>query len=65
MALARVCIHNNGLDCTEEKCNTRCGWNPRGRKARKKQIETKGLTMREDGICRLVLKKGAANGKSR
>ena len=60
MALARLCIHNGACDCTDKRCSVKCGWNPKGAEARKNDIQTKGLTEKADGTCRLVVKKGAA-----
>lgn len=52
----RDCIHNNGCVCSDARCSVKCGWNPRGAKARQKEIRTKGLTKREDGMRRLNIK---------
>ena len=60
MAQERKCIHNNAIDCTDARCSVKCGWNPRGAAARKKLLETKGLTEKADGTRGLVLKKGVA-----
>ena len=57
----RTCIHNAACFCEERRCSVKCGWNPRGAKARTKEIRTKGLTKREDGTRRLDVKKGAAS----
>lgn len=62
MATERACIHNTACFCSESRCSLKCGWNPRGAKARQKEIRTKGLKQREDGLRRLVVKKGAGNG---
>lgn len=61
--MERACIHNSAITCSDGRCTVKCGWNPRGIAARKKQIEGKGLTEREDGIRRLVIKKGAGNAR--
>ena len=60
---SRTCIHNVGCFCEEARCSIKCGWNPRGAKARSEMIANGGLTARKDGIRRLVLKKGAGNEK--
>lgn len=60
MPTERACIHNTACFCTEARCSVKCGWNPRGAAERKKLIQTKGLTEKEDGTRRLVVKKGAA-----
>lgn len=61
--IARTCIHNPGCMCEDARCSIKCGWNPRGAAARQKEIRTNGLTARNDGRRRLVLKKGAGNEK--
>ncbi len=61
MATERVCIHNIGVTCADSRCSIKCGWNPRGETARKKALRSGNLTQREDGIRRLVVKKGAAH----
>ena len=55
MATERTCIHNSAVFCSDSRCSVKCGWNPRGAKARQKEIRTKGLTKREDGLSRLVI----------
>ena len=62
MATERACIHNSACFCSESRCSIKCGWNPRGANARQKEIRENGLTPREDGMRRLIVKKGAANG---
>ena len=64
MATERICIHNVGLTCSDARCSVKCGWHPRGVKARQKEIRTKGLTKREDGLQRLVVKGGTGNARS-
>lgn len=59
----RVCIHNNAISCSHSRCSIKCGWNPRGAKARQNSVRTKGLTMRVDGLKRLIVKKGVSNGE--
>ena len=61
MAQERACIHNTACFCTEGRCSVKCGWNHKGIAARKKMIQTNGLTKREDGMRRLVVKKGASH----
>lgn len=56
MATERTCIHNGAITCSDARCSIKCGWNPRGANARQKEIRTKGLTMREDGLKRLIIK---------
>ena len=56
MATERDCKHNSGVICKHNECNNRCGWNPKEAKARQREIRTKGLTKREDGINRLTIK---------
>ena len=59
----RTCIHNSACFCTEGRCSVKCGWNPKGWNARQKEIRQNGLTVREqDGMRRLIVKKGASNG---
>ena len=61
MATERACIHNTACFCSESRGSVKCGWNPKGASARKKQIRENGLTKREDGLRRLIVKKGASN----
>lgn len=61
----RTCIHNTACFCEDSRCSIKCGWNPRGAKARSKEIRTKGLTERGDGVRRLVVKKGAGQNDPR
>ena len=62
MATERECIHNTACFCSESRCSVKCGWNPKGTKVRRKEIRSNGLTPREDGVRRLIVKKGASNG---
>lgn len=65
MAIERVCIHNSAVFCSDDRCSVKCGWNPKGAKARQKEIRTKGLTKKANGTSGLVIsKKGAANAQS-
>lgn len=61
MATERTCIHNSACFCSESRCSIKCGWNPKGAKARRVEIRENGLTQREDGMRRLIVKKGASN----
>lgn len=61
MATERMCIHNSACFCTESRCSTKCGWNPKGAKARHMAIKRYGLTEKADGTRRLVIRKGANN----
>ena len=64
MALTKVCKHNGGVDCNGP-CSKDCGWNPEGNAARKIQLISKGLTEREGGIRRLVVREEARADASR
>ena len=61
MATERMCIHNSAIFCSDSRCSVKCGWNPKGAKARQKEIRTKGLTKREDGLKSLIVKSKTQN----
>ena len=58
---ARACIHNTGCICSESRCSIKCGWNPRGAKARQDEIRANGLKKCKDGNSRLIVKSKTQN----